>query len=126
MALISSNLLLEMIIIFVYPIIILRVELRGRLKILIMPNVRGQKECMRIVLTRSSVVVMFLPQTGQEVNQQRVGPSDNNSFRGVEALLLQLRRVWSMDMEQSSSEEHFTGADLCHAQDNQTVSLADT
>lgn len=81
---------------------------------------------MSNVLTRSSVVAMFLPQTSQEVNQQRVGPSDNNSIHGVGALLLQLRRVRSMDMEQSSSEEHFTGADLCHAQGNQTVSLADT
>jgi hypothetical protein len=63
MALIATNLLLETMITFIYPIIILRVYLKGRLKILIMPNVT------RIVLTRSSVVVMFLPQTGQEVNQ---------------------------------------------------------
>jgi hypothetical protein len=31
-----------------------------------------------------------------------------------------------MDMEQTSSEVHFTGADLCQAQGNQTVSLANT
>jgi hypothetical protein len=59
MALISSNLLLEMMIIFIYPIINLPVELRGRFKSPIMPDVRGrvyeqcpnEKQCSGDVFT---------------------------------------------------------------------------
>jgi hypothetical protein len=53
------------------------------------------------VLTRSGV---FYP---EEVNQQRVGPSHNNSTQRKGALLLQLRTVQCVDVEQLSSEESF-------------------
>jgi hypothetical protein len=58
------------------------------------------------VVTSHSAVVLFYP---EEVNQQRVGPSHNNSTHRKGALLLQLRTFQCMDVEQSSSEEYFMG-----------------
>ena len=74
-----------------------------------------------------------LPQTSQEVNQDRVGPSHNNGPHKKGALLLCVRGVPCVDMKQQSGEESFTDPAsqisnhrLSHARDNQTLLLTDT